>query len=104
MLACNVLLAYEEHLAVLRQCPELIAHDEFELVYLVAYLLHLGSHRVVIGHGLGALIGYLVGHLAGVNQFLDTRLYYLGALSYLLDNFLVAPFRPFVFCLFLLYQ
>ena len=83
-------LSDEQEFAILRQSPELVGNDKFELVYLITYLLHLRSYGVVIGNSLLVLVLNLVGYLAGIDQFLHTSLNDLCAFSHLFDNLLVA--------------
>ena len=48
----------------------------------------------MVGHSLFALALYAVGFLAGIDEFFHTRLYLLGALGYLANDFHVACREP----------
>ena len=66
-------LADEEELTILGQLPQLIADYEFQLVDVVADDVHLWCHSVVVGNGLLACVLDLVGHLTGVDEFLNVE-------------------------------
>ena len=83
-------LSDKQKFAILRQSPEFIGYDKLELVYLIAYLLHLRSHSVVVGNSLKMFVLYLIGNLACVDQFFHTTLNNLSAFSYLFNYLLVA--------------
>ena len=80
-------LADEEELTILGQLPQLIADYEFQLVDVVADDVHLWCHSVVVGNGLLACVLDLVGHLTGVDEFLNVGLDGLRALGNLLLDF-----------------
>ena len=83
-------LSDEQQLAVLRQWPEAVVDDQFELVDLVTNLVELRLYLVVVGDGLLVLVVDLIGELTGVDEFLDTLLDGAGALGNLRDDLEVA--------------
>ena len=80
---------------VLRQWPEAVINDEFQLVYLVTDIVEFRLHHVVVGDGLLVLILNLIGLTAGIDQLIHHALDGTGAFGYLLNDFLVAG-REFV--------
>ena len=74
-IAGGIALSYEKHLTVFWQGPHLIVYLCFELVDVVAYLLHERLYGVVISNGFLTLRLYLVGYLTGIGKglaaFLD---------------------------------
>ena len=83
-------LANEEELAIFRECPKFIGNDEFELIDVIAYLLHLRSYGVVVGDCLKMLVLDAVGNAASLNELFYSVLNNLCTLGYLRDDFLVA--------------
>ena len=61
-------LSDEQQFAVLRQRPERVVNDQFQLVYLIADFVELGFYLVVIVDGFLMLVGNLIGQLAGVDK------------------------------------
>ena len=80
-------LADEEHFAVFGQRPQLIINDELQFVHVVTDALEQACHCIVIGDGLVALAGELVGHLACVHQFLHILGDEAAVLAYLLNEY-----------------
>ena len=61
-----MLLSDEQQFPVLRQWPESVVDDQFQLVDLVTDLIELRLHLVVVGNGLVVLVLNLVGEFTGV--------------------------------------
>ena len=79
-------LSQEEQLSVLRQDPDLIVHDELQLVDVAADLLDHRCHVVVVGDGSIPLALDLVGLLPLVRHLLHLLVDACGVLSDLLDE------------------
>ena len=84
------LLSDEQQFTILRQRPQTVVDDQFQLVDLIADGVELGFDSVVIGYSLLMLISYLICPFASLYQRLHTLLDGTGALGYLLDDLLVA--------------
>src|SRR5574344_259596 len=105
ILTWSLHLADKQHLAVLRQCPESVFHNHFQMVCFVADGFHFRLYGIVIGDGTLMYALDMVGHTSCVGEFFYQSLYVLCAFCYLLDEFHVASrqllcffSREYVFC------
>ena len=87
---CVCCLSYEKQLAIFRESPKAVFHNHLEMVYLVAYGLHLWLYGIVIAYGTAVDVVNAVSYAARLGELVNESLYALGALRYLLYQFHVA--------------
>ena len=69
----------KQQFTVLGQGPQAVVDHLLEVINIATQLLELGSHGVVVGHGLLVLAWYAVGYLAAFDHLGHTALYLMHA-------------------------